>query len=102
MAENPHDTFKKFPLVPHHEIAETFADQLCQLSCDGGTLRVEFAVGRMEEPKPPQKGARHVVCRLVLSLPCAIDLINNMNRLAQQLATMGAIKMEGSEAKPVN
>jgi hypothetical protein len=70
----PHEVFKKFPIVPHHELAERFADQLGLTTFDGATLRLEFAVARMEEPKPPAPptGERHIVCRLVLSAPCAI------------------------------
>lgn len=101
MAENPHETFKKFPLVAHHEINEVFADQLVMMGFDAATLRIEFAVGRVEEVKSATpKGERHTVCRLVLTLPCATDLINNINRLAQQLAAAGAIKIDGGEAKP--
>jgi hypothetical protein len=91
---NPHEMFKKFPLVPHHEIGETFADQLGLAMFDGTTLRIEFAVARMDEPKPSKNptGERHVVCRMVLSTPCAIDLINQMQMIATQLANAGVLK----------
>jgi len=94
--QSPHERSKKFPLVHHHEAQETFVDQLGLFTFDGGTLRMELAVARMNEPKPPAQptGERHIVARLVMSAPCAIDLINQMQLIAAQLAQAGLIKME--------
>ena len=91
-----HELYKKFPLVHHHEVQETFVNQLGLFTFDGGTLRMELAVARMNEPKPPAQptGERHIVARLVMSAPCAIDLINQMQLIAAQLAQAGLIKME--------
>jgi hypothetical protein len=102
MSPAPHETFKKFPLVPHHEVNEIFADQLGTMLFDGSALRMVFAVTRLEEPKQGGQptGNRHVVCRLALSAPCAIDLINQMQLIAVQLASAGLIKME-SPPSPV-
>jgi hypothetical protein len=50
--QSPHERSKKFPLVHHHEVQETFVDQLGLFTFDGGTLRMELAVARMNEPKP--------------------------------------------------
>jgi hypothetical protein len=97
MPETSHETMKKFPIALHHEIRETFADQLGALLLDGSTLRVEFLVARMEgEAKPahPPTGERHVVCRLVLTHNCAVDLINQMNYVAAQLAQAGIVKTD--------
>lgn len=98
---SPHEAFKKFPVVPHHEIGETFVDQMGTVSFDGATLRIEFAVARMDELKPGSQptGERHTVCRLVLSAPCAIDLMNQLQHVAAQLAAAGLIKTES--AKPI-
>jgi hypothetical protein len=102
MAGSLHEAMSKFPISHHHEITETFADQLGLVTADGGTMRFQFCVGRMNEPKPPAmlSGERHIVCRLVLSIPCAIDLINQVNKLAEVLAKNGTIKLEGGAAKP--
>jgi len=56
---------------------ETFADSLTRLSFDGQTLRLEFAVTRMDVVKPnaPVTGRRYPVCRLVLQPLAAVDLI---------------------------
>jgi hypothetical protein len=85
---------KKMPVVPHHEIGETFADQIGFIICDGSTLKIDLEVIRMSEPAsatPPER-QRHVVARLALSMGCAIDLINQVKRLADQLAQSGLIK----------
>jgi hypothetical protein len=90
----PRETFKKFPMVAHQEIAETFVDQLGTITFDGNTLRLELAVARMKESNEggPPSGERHMVCRLVLSTPCAIDLINQMQGVAAQLTASGLIQ----------
>jgi hypothetical protein len=94
--QSPYELYKKFPLVHHHEVQETFVDQLGLFTFDGGTLRMELAVTQMNEPKPPAQptGERHIVARLVMSAPCAIDLIKQMQLIAAQLAQAGLIKME--------
>ena len=91
-----HELYKKFPFVHHHEVQETFVNQLGLFTFDGGTLRMELAVARMNEPTPPAQltGESHIVARLVMSAPCAIDLINQMQLIAAQLAQAGLIKME--------
>jgi hypothetical protein len=75
---NLHEIMKQFPLVSHHEVRELYVDQLGLTIFDGTMLRLELAVARMDEPKPPAppQGERHIVARLVISANCAIDLIN--------------------------
>lgn len=100
MADNP--LTKKLPVVPHHETRETFADQIGFLICDGSTLKIDFEAVRMSESAaatPPEK-ERHVVARLVLSMNGAIDLINQVSRLAEQLAKSGLIKNERGQVVP--
>ena len=102
MADNP--LTKKLPVVPHHEVRETFADQVGFLICDGSTLKIDFEVVRMNEPTsptPPEK-ERHVVARLAMSMTCAIDLINQVSRLAEQLAKSGLIRNERGQVVPRN
>jgi hypothetical protein len=85
---------KKMPVVPHHEVRETFAEHIGFIICDNSTLKIDFEVIRMNEPTsaaPPER-QRHVVARLALSMGCAIDLINQMKRLAEQMAQSGLIK----------
>ena len=102
MADNP--PTKKLPVVPHHEVRETYADQVGFLICDGSTLKIDFEVVRMNEPAsagPPEK-ERHVVARLTLSMNGAMDLINQISRLAEQMAKSGLIKNERGQVVPRN
>jgi len=102
MADNP--PTKKLPVVPHHEVRETYADQVGFLICDGSTLKIDFEVVRLNEPAssgPPEK-ERHVVARLTLSMNGAMDLINQITRLAEQMAKSGLIKNERGQVVPRN
>jgi hypothetical protein len=74
---------------------ETFADSISSLSFDGQTLRLEFAVTRMDDVKPntPATGRRYPVCRLVLQPLAAVDLINRMQQAGAALAKAGVVKV---------
>jgi hypothetical protein len=76
------------------EIAETFADSVTGVVFDGQTLRLEFAVTRLDEVKPnaPITGRRYPACRIVLPPSAAIDLINRMQQIATALAQAGVTK----------
>jgi hypothetical protein len=75
-------------------LAETFADSIGHWRFDGHTLRIEFTVSRFDESKEsePQSGRRYPVCRLVLSTPAAIDLINRCRQTAAALEKVGLAK----------
>ena len=76
------------------EIAETFADSVSGVVFDGQTLRLEFAVTRLDEVKPntPITGRRYPTCRIVLPPSAAIDLINRMQQIAAALTQAGVVK----------
>jgi hypothetical protein len=80
--------------IDRPECQETFADSVIGLIFDGQTLRIEFAVTRMDEVKPntPLTGRRYPVCRLVLPPVAAVDLINKMQQTAQALTQAGFLK----------
>jgi hypothetical protein len=92
---------QSLPIVEHPEILETFADTIGSTFFDGSTLRLDFTVARWDDPKPPAEptGHRHVVCRLVLSAPCAIELINRMQQISAALVQAGIMKKE-QQPKP--
>ena len=92
MAENLPE--EKFQINPHHEIRETFADQLGTMYFDGTSLRIDLLVTRVDQPTSPPTGERHVVSRLALSPRCTIDLINQLNKLSATLAKAGLFKTE--------
>jgi hypothetical protein len=102
LANLPRDTFKTFPIDHHHDIRETFADHVGPALFDGGTLRLEFMVGRMNQADAQAQptGARHVVARLAMTTGCAIDLINQMQQITEQLVRRGVIKVDGGKAEP--
>jgi hypothetical protein len=77
--------------VDRPDIAETFVDSVTGLVFDGQTLRVEFAVTRLDEVKAnaPITGRRYPACRLVLPPAAAVDLINRMQQIGTALAQAG-------------
>jgi len=76
------------------EVAETFADSISGLIYDGQTLRIEFAVTRIDEVKAgsPISGRRYPACRVVLPPAGAVDLINRLQQIAAALTQAGAAK----------
>jgi hypothetical protein len=76
------------------DLTETFADSVSGLIFDGQTLRIEFAVTRLDEVKSgaPITGRRYPACRVVLPPAAAIDLINRMQQIAAALTQAGLVK----------
>lgn len=81
-------------LIDRAEIEETFADSITGVVFDGQTLRIEFAVTRLDEIKPntPITGRRYPTCRVVLPPAAAVDLINRMQQIATALTQAGVVK----------
>jgi len=80
--------------VDRPDLGETFADSVSGLIFDGQTLRIEFAVTRLDEVKSgtPITGRRYPACRVVLPPAAAIDLINRMQQIATALTQAGVVK----------
>lgn len=80
--------------VDRPEVLETFADSITGVVFDGQTLRVEFAVTRLDEVKTgaPVTGRRYPACRVVLPPGAAIDLINRMQQIAAALTQAGVVR----------
>src|ERR1700691_4887938 len=78
-------------LVDRPDLAETFVDSVSGLVFDGQTLRIDFAVTRLDEIKPntPITGRRYPACRLVLPPAAAADLINRMQQVGEALTQAG-------------
>jgi hypothetical protein len=78
------------------ELSETLADSVHSLLFDGQTLRITFAVNRMDPSQPPQgTGRRYPVCRLVLTGPGIAELVNQVNQLGAVLAQAQAQAKSG-------
>ena len=77
---------RRCAIIDRPDVAETFADAISGLVFDGQTLRIEFAVTRLDEVKPnsPITGRRYPACRLVLPPAAAIDLINRMQQIGRR------------------
>jgi hypothetical protein len=92
----------KFRYVDRPDCPETFADSITGLAFDGQTLRLEFAVTRVDEVKAntPVTGRRYPACRLVLPPSAAIDLINKMQQVASALTQAGLLKPAQKAAEP--
>jgi len=80
--------------VDRPDVTETFADSISGLVFDGQTLRVEFAVTRLDEVKPNTAitGRRYPICRLALPPAAAIDLINRMQQIGAALGQAGVAR----------
>jgi hypothetical protein len=102
MSNTIQDTARKAPAVPHHEVSETFVDQVGAILFDGSILKIDFVAVRKTGSAAPAlpAGERHVVARLVLSTGGTIDLINQVKQLADQLAQAGLIKTDQGQATP--
>ena len=101
MSNNIQDTARKLPIIPHHEVSETFADQVGAMMFDGSLLKIDLVAVRLGAmPPAPTTGERHVVARLVLSPSGTIDLINQIKKLADQLTQTGLIKADQSQVSP--
>jgi hypothetical protein len=88
--------------IDRPECAETFADSISHLSFDGQSLRIEFAVTRMDDAKPntPLTGRRYPAARLVLPPGAAVELINRMQQIAAALTQAGVLRQNAPQAAP--
>jgi hypothetical protein len=86
--------------IDRPDCAETFADSIAHLSFDGQSLRIEFAVTRMDDAKPdtPMTGRRYPACRLVLPPGAAVELINRMQQIGAALTQAGVLRQNPPQA----
>jgi len=90
----------KFRYQDIPDLGETFADSLGQFIFDGQTLRIEFTVSRLDNTRPgEQRSGRKVpTSRMVLSLGCAVELIQNCRQLTARLEqAAGALQQAAGE-----
>ena len=76
------------------------ADSIGGLIFDGQTLRIEFAVTRLDEVKlgAAITGRRYPACRVALPPAAAVDLINRMQQIETALTQVGIAKTTAGEA----
>jgi hypothetical protein len=80
--------------VDRPDLAETFADSVSGLVFDGQSLRIEFAVTRLDEVKSNTQitGRRYPACRVVLPPAAAVELINRMQQIGEALRQAGVAR----------
>lgn len=80
------------------ELSETFADSIDLVYFDGQTLRINFAVTRLEQTQSPS-ARRYPSCRLVLTPTAAVELMNQIQKLMAGMIQAGVLK-PGSQLSP--
>src|ERR1700730_10015921 len=87
--------------VDRPDCNETFADSISRLSFDGQTLRIEFAVSRVDETKPdtPVTGRLYPACRRLPARAPAADLIQKMQQVAAALI-QARLQKQGQSRPP--
>jgi hypothetical protein len=71
------------------DLLETFADSIGQWYFDGHTLRIEFLVSRLDGAAnggTAHSGRRRPVCRIALTAPAAVELVQRAGQLAQSFS----------------
>ena len=91
----------QFHYIDRPDVTETFADFVQRIQFDGQTLRIEFAVSRLDDQKPgdPASGKRYPAARLVLSASAAVDLMNKMQQITAGLLKAGVLKADAPPEK---
>ena len=82
--------------VNRPEVSETFADLLERVTVDGATntLRMEFCVVRMDDPKAgqdKQTGKKDTASRLILPMSGLLDMINKFQQIAAVMEQQGTL-----------
>ena len=77
------------------DLPETFADSIRSCMFDGQNVRIEFTVGRYEDPGALGiiEGKQVPVSRLVLSAPALIELLNRLGQVTESMKKAGILKV---------
>lgn len=98
----------KMNYVDRPEVFETFADSCARITVEGLNAKLEFAVNRMDDPRPPAppSGKALTACRLVLPLPGLVDLHAKISQILGALQAQGVIQVtpiaQGSQSGKPN
>jgi hypothetical protein len=93
-AKPPEQSAAVLRYVDRPDCGETFADSITQAYFDGQSLRIEFAVTRLDEMKSEGKvtARRSPAARLALTPAAAAELINRLQHIAHALTQAGVLK----------
>jgi hypothetical protein len=77
------------------EVSETFADSIRSCAFDGQNVRIEFTVGRFDDPGALGivEGKQVPVSRLVLSAPALIELLNRLGQVTDAMKKAGILRV---------
>jgi hypothetical protein len=77
------------------DLPETFTDSIRSCMFDGQNVRIEFTVGRFEDPGALGivEGKQVPVCRLVLSAPALVELLNRLGQVTDGMRKAGILKV---------
>jgi hypothetical protein len=85
------------------QVSESFGDSIRQVWFDGTTWRIQVDVIRMDD-KPTEAGGfattQYPSCRLVLSGPAGLALLERLTQLAKELEASGTLKRLPPEQTP--
>jgi hypothetical protein len=81
--------------IDRTDVAETFTDSIRSCMFDGQNVRIEFTVGRFEDPSASGviEGKQVPVARLVLSAPALIELLNRLGQVTEAMKKAGILKI---------
>jgi hypothetical protein len=90
-----HPVQSRLTYVDRPEISETYADSCARVTVEGLNAKLEFAVNRMEDPKPPAppSGKALTVSRIVIPIPGLVDLHAKLSQIISTLHAQGVIKV---------
>jgi hypothetical protein len=80
--------------VNRPDVPETFADSLENVIVDGQTLRMEFLVHRLDEPKPGKRmsGKKLTALRVVMPAKSLVDVYNKLNNIVAMMEQQGVVQ----------
>ena len=93
MSDKPEPKSLEVQRVELLDVKETFADTIDSVYFDGQTLRINFAVTRVDASGSQARAARrYPSSRMVLTTGAAVDLMNQLQKLSAALLQAGVLK----------
>jgi len=84
--------------INRQEIPEIFADSLGNILVDGMTLRMEFLVHRLDQPKPGNNklsGKKFTAARIVMPAKAVVEVYEQLHNIVAMMEQQGVIKRNG-------
>ncbi len=80
--------------VDRPEILETYVDSLWRVYFDGQTIRMDFAVHRLDDPQPqvPPTGKAFTAARIVMPVAAMVNMLNKLQDVVAQLQAQGTLR----------